>query len=93
MCVAPEEYDPYAKYSFGYAVNDPHRGDFHQHHESKEGGVVKGQYSLLENDGVSNTYLIFYGSYHHYLLICLSLVRSEDGDIHGRSSEWIQCRR
>jgi len=45
------DYDPYAKYSFGYAVNDPYRHDYHSHHETKEGGVVKGQYSLVEDDG------------------------------------------
>jgi hypothetical protein len=45
------EYDPYAKYNFGYAVNDPYNGDFHMHHEEKDGGVVRGQYSLVEKDG------------------------------------------
>lgn len=46
------DYDPHAKYNFGYAVNDPYHGDFHSHHEEKDGGVVKGQYSLVEKDGV-----------------------------------------
>ncbi|XP_021963201.1 cuticle protein 19.8 [Folsomia candida] len=45
------DYDPHAKYNFGYAVNDPYHGDFHSHHEEKDGGVVKGQYSLVEKDG------------------------------------------
>jgi len=45
------DHDPYAKYAFGYSVNDPYHGDIHSRHEEKEGGVVKGQYSLVEKDG------------------------------------------
>jgi len=48
-------YDPHASYSFGYAVNDPYRGDFHSQNEQREGGVVKGQYQLVETDGSLRT--------------------------------------
>lgn len=39
------------KYSFNYAVNDPHTGDVKHHNEERDGHVVKGSYSLKEADG------------------------------------------
>ncbi|XP_077294266.1 uncharacterized protein LOC143916879 [Arctopsyche grandis] len=41
----------YPKYSFDYAVNDPHTGDVKSQQEFRDGDVVKGQYSLVEPDG------------------------------------------
>ncbi|ODM97072.1 Cuticle protein 8 [Orchesella cincta] len=35
----------------GWRVNDHYTGDNKQHHESRDGGVVKGQYSLVEPGG------------------------------------------
>lgn len=43
--------EPGHDYNFGYAVNDPHNGDQHDQQESRQGGVVKGSYSLIETDG------------------------------------------
>lgn len=40
-----------AKYEFSYSVEDPHTGDHKSHHESREGDVVRGEYSLLQPDG------------------------------------------
>ncbi|KAG5875573.1 hypothetical protein JTB14_009186 [Gonioctena quinquepunctata] len=40
-----------AQYDFGYSVNDPHTGDSKSQHESRNGDVVHGSYSLIESDG------------------------------------------
>lgn len=34
------------KYAFKYGVNDYHTGDVKSQHETRDGDVVKGQYSL-----------------------------------------------
>ncbi|KAJ8726184.1 hypothetical protein PYW07_000882 [Mythimna separata] len=39
------------RYGFNYAVNDPVTGDHKAQTESRDGGVVKGSYSLTEPDG------------------------------------------
>ncbi|KAJ8918330.1 hypothetical protein NQ315_008023 [Exocentrus adspersus] len=39
------------KYAFRYGVSDPHTGDVKAQQESRDGDVVKGQYSLVEPDG------------------------------------------
>ncbi|XP_045485830.1 cuticle protein 7-like [Pieris rapae] len=39
------------RYNFNYAVNDPVTGDNKQQSETREGGYVKGSYSLAEPDG------------------------------------------
>ncbi|XP_053602730.1 cuticle protein 7-like [Plodia interpunctella] len=43
------------KYSFNYGVADPSTGDVKSQHETREGDVVKGQYSLVEPDGSVRT--------------------------------------
>ncbi|CAH0552061.1 unnamed protein product [Brassicogethes aeneus] len=48
-----EEYHEPAKYSFNYAVHDPHTGDEKQHQEERYGDQVKGSYSLKEADGTT----------------------------------------
>jgi hypothetical protein len=45
--------DAYPQYSFGYSVQDAVTGDSKSQHETREGGVVKGSYSLLEPDGTT----------------------------------------
>ncbi|XP_065341078.1 cuticle protein 19-like [Cloeon dipterum] len=45
----------YPKYSFNYGVNDPHTGDQKSQSETRDGDVVKGQYSLVEPDGSIRT--------------------------------------
>lgn len=35
------EYDPHPQYSYGYGVKDALTGDDKQHHESRDGDVVK----------------------------------------------------
>ncbi|XP_077294270.1 uncharacterized protein LOC143916883 [Arctopsyche grandis] len=41
----------YPKYEFDYGVADHHTGDIKSQKEVRDGGVVKGQYSLVEPDG------------------------------------------
>ncbi|XP_041976764.1 cuticle protein 19-like [Aricia agestis] len=41
----------YPKYDYSYSVGDPHTGDHKTQHESRDGDVVKGEYSLLQPDG------------------------------------------
>jgi hypothetical protein len=49
------DYYSHPKYSFNYGVQDPHTGDVKSQVESRDGGVVKGQYSLVEPDGSVRT--------------------------------------
>lgn len=46
-----EDYDPNPQYSFSYDIHDGLTGDAKSQHESRDGDVVKGQYSLIEADG------------------------------------------
>ncbi|XP_068630564.1 larval cuticle protein A2B [Battus philenor] len=43
------------KYAFTYGVADHSTGDVKSQHESRDGDVVKGQYSLVEPDGSIRT--------------------------------------
>ena len=47
--------DAYPRYSFAYSVQDSLTGDSKTQHESRDGGVVKGSYSLVEPDGTTRT--------------------------------------
>ncbi|KAK9511363.1 hypothetical protein O3M35_000031 [Rhynocoris fuscipes] len=40
-------------YSYEYQVHDPHTGDVKSQHETREGDVVKGFYTLKEADGTT----------------------------------------
>jgi len=51
VAVQPEPYDPHPQYNYGYSVSDGLTGDSKSAHESRDGDVVKGQYSLVEPDG------------------------------------------
>ncbi|XP_052750383.1 cuticle protein 7-like [Galleria mellonella] len=48
-----EGHDEYAhpKYDYEYSVADPHTGDHKSQHESRDGDVVHGYYSLVQPDG------------------------------------------
>lgn len=43
--------DPNPQYSFAYDVQDSLTGDSKSHIESRNGGIVQGQYSLVDPDG------------------------------------------
>ncbi|VVC93495.1 unnamed protein product, partial [Leptidea sinapis] len=43
---APSHYAAHPKYDFAYSVSDPHTGDHKSQHESRDGDVVHGSYSL-----------------------------------------------
>ncbi|KAG6464866.1 hypothetical protein O3G_MSEX014775 [Manduca sexta] len=45
------DYYTYPKYDFEYKVDDPHTGDHKSQHESRDGDVVHGYYSLQQPDG------------------------------------------
>jgi len=47
--------DAYPRYSFAYSVQDSLTGDSKTQHETRDGGVVKGSYSLVEPDGSTRT--------------------------------------
>ncbi|XP_052124507.1 cuticle protein 19.8-like isoform X1 [Frankliniella occidentalis] len=51
------------KYSFNYGVKDPHTGDIKNQWETRDGDVVKGEYSLVEADGSVRT--VTYTADHH----------------------------
>jgi len=55
VAVAPEPYDPHPQYNYGYSVADGLTGDSKTATESRDGDVVKGQYSLVEPDGSVRT--------------------------------------
>ncbi|XP_017784709.1 PREDICTED: uncharacterized protein LOC108568246 [Nicrophorus vespilloides] len=44
-----------AHYSYEYGVKDSHTGDIKDHHEERNGDVVKGFYTLVQPDGVTRT--------------------------------------
>jgi predicted transcriptional regulator len=46
-----DDYDPNPQYSFSYDIHDGLTGDNKAQSESRDGDVVKGQYSLIEADG------------------------------------------
>ncbi|XP_044268772.1 uncharacterized protein LOC123013956 [Tribolium madens] len=46
-----EEHYDHPKYEFKYGVSDHHTGDIKSQEETRDGDVVKGQYSLHEPDG------------------------------------------
>lgn len=43
------------KYEFKYNIEDPHTGDAKNQYEIRDGGFVKGQYSLVDADGSIRT--------------------------------------
>ncbi|XP_059473171.1 cuticle protein 21-like [Neocloeon triangulifer] len=49
--VIPNEFDANPHYSYSYAVADALTGDNKEQHESRDGDVVSGSYSLVEPDG------------------------------------------
>ncbi|XP_075992033.1 larval cuticle protein A2B-like [Anticarsia gemmatalis] len=51
LAVTTHESVSIPRYGFNYAVNDPSTGDSKAQTESRDGGVVKGSYSLREPDG------------------------------------------
>ncbi|CAL8072364.1 unnamed protein product [Orchesella dallaii] len=55
VAVAPEPYDPHPQYNYGYSVSDALTGDSKTATETRDGDVVKGQYSLVEPDGSIRT--------------------------------------
>ncbi|KAG5675712.1 hypothetical protein PVAND_005593 [Polypedilum vanderplanki] len=50
-----DDYYDHPHYSFNYGVTDHHTGDIKSQSEYRDGGVVKGQYSLVEPDGSIRT--------------------------------------
>ncbi|KAK6620843.1 hypothetical protein RUM43_011139 [Polyplax serrata] len=49
------DYDPHPSYSYAYDVQDHLTGDSKSQHESRDGDVVQGSYSLTEPDGTRRT--------------------------------------
>ncbi|XP_038104426.1 cuticle protein isoform X2 [Culex quinquefasciatus] len=49
--VVADEYDPNPQYSFSYGISDKLTGDQKEQHETRNGDVVEGSYSLVEADG------------------------------------------
>ncbi|XP_065369050.1 adult-specific cuticular protein ACP-22-like [Calliphora vicina] len=47
------DHHAYPKYEFNYGVKDTKTGDIKSHSESRDGGHVKGSYSLKEADGTT----------------------------------------
>ncbi|XP_026735982.1 larval cuticle protein A2B-like [Trichoplusia ni] len=53
--LAVEEFDAHPKYSFAYDVQDGLTGDSKTQHESRDGDVVQGSYSVVDPDGTKRT--------------------------------------
>ncbi|XP_077287155.1 uncharacterized protein LOC143911927 [Arctopsyche grandis] len=49
------DYYDHPRYAFNYGVADHSTGDVKSQHETRDGDVVKGQYSLVEPDGSVRT--------------------------------------
>ncbi|XP_060806117.1 calphotin [Amyelois transitella] len=50
-----EAYDSHPQYSFSYDVQDGHSGDSKSQHETRDGDVVHGSYSVVDPDGTKRT--------------------------------------
>ena len=50
-----DEYDPNPQYSYSYDIQDDLTGDSKSQHESRDGDVVKGYYSVVDADGHKRT--------------------------------------
>ncbi|CAG9805064.1 unnamed protein product [Chironomus riparius] len=50
-----EDYDHNPQYSFAYDVQDSLTGDSKSQHETRNGDVVEGHYSLVDSDGFKRT--------------------------------------
>lgn len=50
-----EEYDAHPQYSFAYDVQDSLTGDSKTQHETRDGDVVQGSYSVVDPDGTKRT--------------------------------------
>ncbi|XP_013106615.2 larval cuticle protein A2B isoform X2 [Stomoxys calcitrans] len=50
-----EEFDPHPQYKYGYDVQDTLSGDSKGHVEERDGDVVRGEYSLVDPDGLRRT--------------------------------------
>lgn len=46
-------------YSFSYGVKDQHSGDVKSQWETRDNGVIKGHYSVVEPDGLLIYFFIF----------------------------------
>ncbi|XP_052130374.1 cuticle protein 19-like [Frankliniella occidentalis] len=55
VCSGTHPVQSHPRYAFKYGVNDPHTGDQKHASETRDGDVVKGQYSLVEPDGSVRT--------------------------------------
>ncbi|XP_025199668.1 cuticle protein 21-like [Melanaphis sacchari] len=53
--VVPAQFQPDPSYTFAYQVQDQITGDSKSQQETRQGDVVKGQYSLIEPDGTRRT--------------------------------------
>ncbi|XP_074033125.1 larval cuticle protein A2B-like [Leptinotarsa decemlineata] len=53
--VVSEEYDPHPQYNYAYDIQDGLTGDSKSQHESRDGDVVQGSYSLIDADGFRRT--------------------------------------
>ncbi|XP_061379779.1 larval cuticle protein A3A-like [Danaus plexippus] len=53
--LAVEEYDVNPQYSYAYDVQDSLTGDSKSQHESRDGDVVQGSYSVVDPDGTKRT--------------------------------------
>ncbi|XP_028168305.1 histidine-rich glycoprotein-like [Ostrinia furnacalis] len=89
------DYYAYPKYDFEYKVEDKHTGDLKTQHETRDGDVVKGYYSLHEPDGSvrdvhyhSDKHTGFHATVKHnthHVVLCLAALlaavaaQSDDG--------------
>ncbi|KAG8248596.1 hypothetical protein J6590_036954 [Homalodisca vitripennis] len=53
--VVDADYDPNPSYNYAYDIKDALTGDSKSQHESRDGDVVQGSYSLVEPDGSVRT--------------------------------------
>lgn len=50
-----EKFNPNPQYSYSYGVHDSHTGDSKSAHETRDGGTVKGYYTVTDADGKQRT--------------------------------------
>jgi hypothetical protein len=55
LSTVPFAQQQHPKYAFDYSVQDPHTGDAKSQWETRNGGTVRGRYTLVEPDGTLRT--------------------------------------
>ena len=70
------EENGHPRFSYNYGVSDPVTGDQKSHTETRDGDVVRGQYSFVDSDGSIRTVTYTADSVHGFqVIIIISILK------------------